>query len=179
MISEFSVRPVAKNNNARSLFFILLGAAAASVAVSYFSPLYKGIIQLASLLFLVAAVLIYTRYIGAAYLYEVGFDSAETPIFVVVQISGKRRSALCRVDIADIADIKRLSGEQYRAYKPEAGMKRYNYTPTLRPAEVYLMQVRSRRERADVFLEISEEYCQTILAFAAEAKSLRLSDDEN
>ncbi len=179
MISEFSVRPVAKNNGARNLFFALLGAAAASVAVSYFSPLYKGIIQLLSLLLLVGAVMIYTRYVGAFYLYEVAFDSEETPIFIVIQVSGKRRSALCRVDLADIADIKRLSGEEYRAYKTELGMKRYNYTPTLRPEEVYLMQVRSRRERADVFLEISEEYCQTILAFAAEAKSLRLSDDEN
>lgn len=178
MISAFSVRPVAKNNGARTLFFALLGAAAASLAVSYFAPLYKGIIQLLSLLLLVGAVMIYTRYVGAFYLYEVAFDSEETPIFVVIQVSGKRRSALCRVDLADIADIKQLSSEEYRAYKTELGMKRYNYTPTLHPSEVYLMQVRSRTERADVFLEISEECRKTILSYAAEAKSLRVAEDD-
>ena len=177
MISEISLRPVAKNKNARMLFFVLLGAAAASVAVSYLVNAYKGIIQLGSLILLVAAVMVYTRYIGAAYLYEVTFDTEGTPVFVVSQLSGKRRSALCRVDLADIAEILRLSGEEYRAYKPEAGMKRYNYTPTLWPDEVHCMKVRARAESADVFLELSAECCDMLLSYAAEARALRAEND--
>lgn len=179
MISEFSVRPVPKNKNARTLFFVLLGAAFASVALSYFAPFYKGVIQLASLILLVGAVMIYTRYIGAYYCYEVAFDSSSAPIFLVTQTSGKRKTALCRIELADVVAIQMLSAEQYRAYKPKAGIKRYHYTPTLRPAEVYLMQVRSHNEQADIFVEISEPCCQTLLSFAAEARAARSIEGED
>lgn len=178
MIREFSVRPVPKNQNARSLFFTLLGAAAASVAASYFLNAYKGLVQLAALILLVAAVMIYTRYVGSSYSYEISHDSEGTPIFVVTQFSGKRGTALCRVSLADVADIKTLTAAEYRAYKPEAGMKRYNYTPTLNPPEVHLMQVRSYREKADVFVELSEEYRSLLLSFVEEARAMRIADDE-
>lgn len=177
MIREFAVRPMPKNKKARTLFFILLSAAAATVIASYFLTSYKGIVQLGSLILLVSAVVIYTRYLGSVYSYEVTYDSDETPIFVVCQLSGKRRTSLCRVDLADIVEISLLSAEAYRAYKTEPGMKRYNYTPTLFPEEVYLMKVRSRTERADVFLELSAECRDTLLAYAATARSLRTEDD--
>ncbi len=178
MISEFAVRPVPKNKNARTLFFVLLGAAAATVGVSYFLTAYKGIVQLGSLILLVAAVVIYTRYIGVVYSYEVSFDGDGTPIFVVCQFSGKRRTSLCRVDLGDISEIETLSAEKYRAYKTEQGTKRYNYTPTLFPPEVNLMKVRGRFERADVILELSAECRDTLLAYAQEAKALRIGDED-
>ena len=178
MIREFSVRPKPKNQNARHLFFVLLGSAAATVILSYFLSSYKGIVQLGSLILLVAAVLIYTRYIGAVYSYEVTFDSDETPIFVVCQFSGKRRTSLCRVDLADVIGIETLTNEAYRAYKTESGTKRYNYTPTLNPPEVHLMRVRSRTERADVFLELSSECRDTLLSYAEYARAARSADEE-
>lgn len=176
MIREFAVRPMPKNQNARRLFFILLGAAVATVAISYFLPSHKGIVQLASLILLVSAVLIYTRYLGSTYSYEVAHDTEGTPIFLVTQLTGKRRTALCRVNLADIQSIEVLTGAQYRAYKPEVGIKKYNYTPTLHPDEVHLMQVRSRTENAVVFLELSEEYRSMLLSFIEEAKALRAMD---
>ena len=177
MIQEFAVRPVPKNQNARRTFFILLGAAAAAVVVSYFLASYKGIIQLAALILLVCAVLVYTRYVGISYYYEVTHDAEGTPLFLVTQLSGKRRTALCRVDLWDIASIETLTGEQYRAYKPERGVKRYNYTPTMRPDTVNLMVVRSRTEKAVVFLELSEEYRDMLLSFVKEAKAMRAEDE--
>lgn len=178
MIQEFAVRPVPKNQNARMLFFAFLGGAAATIAVSYFISAYKGIVQLASLILLVAAVTVYTRYLSAVYSYEVTYDSDRTPIFVVCRFSGKRRTSLCRVDIADIAEIETLSAEQYRAYKTEQGIKRYNYTPTLFPPEVNLMRVRGRYEKADVLLEITAECRDVLLSYVAEARATRLADDE-
>ena len=177
MIQEFAVRPVPKNQNARILFFTLLGGAAAAIAASYFMNAYKGIVQLASLILLVAAVTVYTRYLGAVYSYEVTYDSDGTPIFVVCQFSGKRRTSLCRVDLADIVQIEALSTEQYRAYKTEQGIKRYNYTPTLFPPEVNLMRVRGRHEKADVLLEITAECRDALLSYAAEARATRLAND--
>lgn len=178
MIREFAVRPVPKNQNARRVFFILLGAAAAAVAVSYFLTSYKGIIQLAALILLVVSVLIYSRYLGSSYSYEVTHDSEGTPIFLVTQLSGKRRTALCRVDLSDIVSIEALTGEQYRSYKPESGFRRYNYTPTMGPDTVHLMKVCSRTEKAVVFLELSEEYRAMLVSFAEEARSMR-GDDED
>ncbi len=179
MIREFAVRPVPKNQNARKVFFLLLGAAAATVALSYFLSAYKGIVQLVALIFLVISVLIYTRYVGSSYSYEVAHDSEGTPIFLVTQLSGKRQTALCRVNLCDIVGIEALTGEQYRAYKPEPGIKRYNYTPTMGPAEVHLMRVNSRTEKAVVFLELSEEYCAMLLSFVEEAKALRSIEAED
>ena len=178
MMQEFSVRPVPKNQNARRLFFILLGSAAALVAVSYLMSSYRGIVQLFALILLVASVMIYARYIGSYYTYDLTVDSDGTPIFVVCQYSGKRRSSLCRVDLADITDIKSLTAEQYRAYKTEAGVKRYNYTPTLNPPEVHLLKVRSHSEKADVLLEISAEYCEALLSYAQQARAMRPLDGE-
>ena len=179
MIREFAVRPTPKNQNARTLFFGLLGAAAIAIAASYILTSYKGIVQLGGLILLVAAVMIYTRYVGSVYSYEVATDSEGAPIFIVCQLSGKRRTALCRVDLADIVDIKTLTAAEYRAYKPEAGMKRYNYTPTLNPPVVHLMQVRSYREKADVFVELSEEYKDVLLSFVSEAREMRIADHED
>ena len=178
MIREFAVRPTPKNQNARTLFFGLLGAAAIAIISSYILNSYKGIVQLGGLILLVAAVMIYTRYVGSVYSYEVALDSEGTPIFIVCQLSGKRRTALCRVDLADIVAIQTLTAAEYRTYKPEAGMKRYNYTPTLNPPEVHLMQVRSYREKADVFVELSEEYRALLLSFVEEARAMRIADDE-
>ena len=179
MIREFSVRPVPKNKNARILFFSILGSAAAAVILAYFLESYKGIVQLGALILLVAAVLVYTRYIGAVYSYEVTFDSDETPIFVVCQFSGKRRTSLCRVDLADVVDIEVLTNAAYRAYRTEPGVKRYNYTPTLNPPEVHLMRVRSHTERADVLLELSSECRDTILSYAACARAERSVNEED
>lgn len=178
MIQEFAVRPVPKNQNARRIFFILLGAAAAAVAVSYFLTLYEGIIQLVALILLVVSVLIYSRYLGSSYSYEVTHDSEGTPIFLVTQLSGKRRTALCRVNLSDIASIETLTGEQYRSYKPESGFHRYNYTPTMGPDTVHLMKVCSRTEKAVIFLELSEEYRAMLLSFAEEAKAMRAEDED-
>ena len=179
MIQEFAVRPVPKNQNARRVFFILLGAAAIAVILSYFVSAYKGIVQLGALILLVVSVLIYSRYLGSSYSYEVAHDSEGTPIFLVTQLSGKRRTALCRVDLSDIVSIEALTGEQYRSYKPESGFRRYNYTPTMGPDTVHLMKVCSRTEKAVVFLELSEEYRAMLLSFAEEAKAMRGADDED
>lgn len=178
MIREFAVRPVPKNKNARTLFFVLLGGAAVGMIVSYFMNSYKGIVQLLALILLVAAVTVYTRYIGSVYSYEVSFDSDGTPIFVVCQLSGRRRTSLCRVDLADVLSIDALTAEQYRAYKTEQGVKRYNYTPTLYPPEVHILKVRGRHERADVLLEISAECREALLAYAAEAREMRAMSGE-
>ena len=178
MIQEFAVRPVPKNQNARILFFTLLGGAAAAIAASYFMNAYKGIVQLASLILLVAAVTVYTRYLGAVYSYEVTYDSDGTPIFVVCQFSGKRRTSLCRVDLADVLSIDALTAEQYRAYKTEQGVKRYNYTPTLYPPEVHILKVRGRHEKADVLLEITAECRDVLLSYAAEAREMRAMSGE-
>ena len=178
MIQELSVRPIPKNQNARYAFFGLLGAAAVTVIVSYFLSSYKGVIQLAALLLLVGAVLVYTRYVGCTYYYEVTY-AGETPIFLVSQVSGRRRTALCRVNLSDVIGIEVLTGAEYRAYKPESGMKRYNYTPTLGPSEVHLMRVRSRMEKADVFLELSEEFRTLLLSYAEEARALCAPQDED
>lgn len=178
MIREFSVRPMPKNKNARTLFFILLAAAVATVAVSYFLTLYKGIVQLVALILLVFAVMVYTRYLGAVYSYEVTHDSDTTPIFVVCRFSGKRCTTLCRVDLADIADIEVLTAAAYRAYKPNEKTLRYKYTPTLFPEEVHLMKVRSFHERADIFLELSAECRDTLLSFAADARAQRCANEE-
>ena len=64
MISEFSAKAKSKNNNAKILFFALLGLAVATVAVYISLDKFKGVVGLFAVAFITAAVFIYTKYMS-------------------------------------------------------------------------------------------------------------------
>ena len=162
MISEFSVKAKAKNNNAKFLFFALLSAAAVTAVVYSTVELYKGVIGILALAFITAAVSVYTRYMSAEYYYEITFDYNHNPVFVVRQRVGKKDTTLCRMDLYAITEVTRQDKKERKEHKTPQGYLKYNYTPTLSPDETYLITVFSRYEKAEIRVEISEEFASLI-----------------
>ena len=173
MTSSFSIRPKAANNNAKIVFAITLFISAVIFTFYFFMDKYKGVVGTVGLFVLVTAILIYTKYISPSFCYDVCPDSDDTSVFIVRQVIGKRITTLCRIELADIASVKRETRPEYRAHKTPKGYKKYVYAPTLFPSEIYRLTVLSRYERAEIIIEISEELAELFRSLIIEAKTLR------
>ena len=171
MISPMTIKPEPQNNKAKHIFFACLGSAIVSIALYTMLEKYNGIVGIVALGFITAAIYLYNRYICASYYYDVAVDSNGSPIFVVSQSVGKRQTTLCRVDLSSIMVVKAMSAEERKNYKLASDIARYFYSPTLSPDRVYLLEVRSPYEKADVFVELTDEQAGMISAFAKEARA--------
>lgn len=178
MIRPVSVRPKPQNNYAKGLFFALL-ATAAAISVWYFSlDRYKGVVGMAALCVITAALFVYTKYISQQYIYDITEDYKGSPILVVRAVTGKRESTMCRVDLSSIISVEKESREQRKAHKTPTGYNKYVYSPTVMPDEVYRVTVSSRYEKAEIIIECSEEFASLLSAYANEARELYSSLEE-
>lgn len=178
MINEFFSHAKPTNAKAKRLFITLL-AIGALITVGYAAAdRFKGIIGLFALGAIVGAVFIYTKYIGVEYFYDITFDSAGSPVFVVRQISGKRQTTLCRLDLHSIVKVEMLDAKARASHKAPAGYKRYFYLPTLLPESVILITAHSESEFAEITVEASEEFADLLRAYSKEARETRFDSEE-
>ncbi len=178
MISEITSKIKSANNNARIAFGILLSAAAATFAVYFIIDRYKGLVGLAGIILITAAVLIYTKYVSAEYYYDVTHDSQGYAIFVVRQITGKRQSTLCRIGLSEIVKVEKETRSERRAHKTPMGYRKYVYTPTLFPKDTYRLSTASRYERSEIIVEITDSWADMLREYAAEARIIENAEDE-
>ncbi len=164
------------NNNAKYAFTGLLGAAAAIMVTYFIVDRFKGIIGLFAVAAITAAVLIYTKYIGVEYYYDITFDSEGAPVFVVRQMIGKRQSTLCRVDLHNITKVEKLTKAERSKHKTEPGFRKYVYFPTLFPDSAILIRLNSPHESAEVFIEAPDEFADLLRSYAIEARETRFED---
>ena len=178
MIREMKIRPKASNEKGKRIFLLLLLLSAALFITSLFLPLYQGIVQLFSLIGLTASLFFYNRYLATTYEYEIATDHDGTPVFVVSSYSTKRVSALCRIALWDIREIKRMSRDERRAHQTAKDLAKHDYTPTLSPDFVLCIVQRSRYEKSEIYIESNTAFEELLLAAVEEAKQLRPLDDE-
>lgn len=192
MIREFSINPKPENNKAR-IFTAVLGTLGAFIfGVSMFIELYRGVVALVGMLFIVAALTIAVKYLLSEFTYEITSADGEW-LFVVGQRSGKRYTTLCRVSLASVVSIKKKVREKkekldaydrlqrlngFRYFKSYQNYQRYVYVPTLMPDTYYEMTVSSRYEKAKVSLQLTDEMAELLLAYAEEARLLSPDEDE-
>lgn len=156
MIKEISYLAKPKNKKAKSVMLGLLGSSIILVAAATWTPKYSGIVWVFALAFITATIYVYNRYVGAEYVYEI-IDPSR-PSFVIGMRVGKTARTMARLDLYAIKEIRRLTKEEYRKYKPEKGILKYPYYPTMFSDEIYLLSVRSDYENADVFIEADSEF---------------------
>lgn len=182
MINEIYSHVKPSNTKAKRLFILLMGLsallAAGAVALNIFGGPYKGVVAFCGCISIVAAVFIYTKYIGVEYYYDVTFDSEGTAVFVVRQVTGKRESTLCRIDLWSITKIEKLTAKERSAHKAQAGFKRYFYLPTLSPDSVILITIRSEYENAEIVIEANDEFASMLKGYAREARESRFDGEE-
>ena len=179
MIRDFSVTPKPKNKNAKILMCAFFVIALISLVITIFIDRYKGVVGMITLASLTTAILVYTKYVSVTFHYDIVSEGMDEPLFVVRQTVGKRNVTLCRIALADISKVEKETAAQRRAHKSAPGVSRYVYTPTLSPAENHRIFVSSRYEKAEIVVEISDEFSEMLTSMALEARSLRaLEDDE-
>ncbi len=171
MILEFSVRPKPSNNKAKYTCLACFITAAAALIVTLFIPSYKSIVGIVCLVFLTAALFIYTKYLASEYLYDITFDSVGKAVFVVRQRTGKRDSTMCRIDLSSIESVTEETKEQRRAHTTPSGTLKYNYLPTMSPdATLRIISVMAH-ERSEIVIEASAEFAALLRDYSAEARS--------
>ena len=188
-MNEMIVRPKAQNEKGKRVFLLTLIGCAVTFVASLMLPSYSGIVQLLSLILLCISLYFYNRYVGSTYTYEIASDEMGGALFIVRQEVGKRSSTHCRMSVRNLRSAKRLSQEELREYKrrrnrmkrhtlptaeeredslyaPSADVGVYFYGPTFLPESVCLLSFRGRFERADVFIECTDELCEYLLSLS-------------
>ena len=160
MYNETSCVVRSKNKVARYVLMGLIGSAAIFIAAASLTPRYSGLVWLVAFAFAVSAIYVFNRYVAAEFCYSI-LDTG-VPSLVITQKVGKTVRTMARLDISSIAEVRLLSGKEYRAHKRDKGVLKYSYFPTMCPAGLYLVSVRSNYENADVFIEADESFVKAI-----------------
>ena len=166
MIKDFSVIPKPQNKKSVVLMSVFFVLAIIALAVTFFLEKYKGVVGMIILASLTTAILIYTKYVSVVFHYDIIGEGVDEPLFVVRQTVGKKNVTLCRIALADITSVKRETAAERRAHKTPMGVMRYVYTPTLMPSWSFRITVSSRYEKAEIILEITEEFAQMLLSLS-------------
>ncbi|MBQ7386933.1 MAG: hypothetical protein IJW03_02075 [Clostridia bacterium] len=177
MINELSAKAKSSNNNAKVAFYVTFIAAVVIFGVSFILPRFSGLVGNVGLIMIVAAVLIYSKYVSPEYYYDVTHDSAGSAVFVVRMITGKRQSTFCRIGLAEIVKIERESAEERKKHKTPRDTKKYSYCPTLMPSITYRIYTRSRYEKAEIIIEVSDEFASLLERYAAEARLIEADEE--
>ena len=163
MVKEMSCVAKSKNKVAKYVFIGLFGTALIVACAASLVQKYSGLVWTAAFAFAVSAIYVYNRYVGAEYVYSVTDDGR--PSFTVTQTVGKTSKTLARLDLYNITDVRMLSGVDLKKYKPEKGVIKYGYYPTMRPDSLLLISVRSSDENADVLIEADGEFASAISSY--------------
>lgn len=178
MISEISFRPKPSNNKAKVTFYTCLAIGLGVALFSMTLELYRGVVGVLAIPFIVAAVYTYQRYMGANYSYDVVCGDSGA-LFVVRQLIGKRSSTLVCIDLASVGSVKRLEREALSAYKPAKDTAVYRVCPTMSPEFCYCISSSTRYSKTEILVELTAEAAALISSYAAEAKELKANEDDD
>ena len=157
------------------LFFVL---SFISLIVAVFMEKYKGVVGLVTLALLTTAILVYTKYVAVVFHYDLVVEDVDEPLFVVRQTVGKRNVTLSRIALANINSVEKQTRAERRARKT-VGVSRYIYTPTLSPDESFCISISSRTEKAEIIVEMSDEFSEMLTSLVKEAKAMRESEEQD
>ena len=193
MISPFRINPKPENNKAKVAVAILGTLGGVIFLVSMQIARYQGLVALAAMMLIVAALTISVKYILSEFTYEITESDGEW-LFVVGQQSGKRYTTLCRVGLASVVSIEkkkrgekddglyfadqRLANAFLRSNLIHKEHQRYFYLPTMMPDSYYVMTVENRHEKAKIALQLTDGMADLLRTYAEEARLLAPNDDD-
>lgn len=157
MHNEMTLSVKSRNNAARYIFLGLIGTAIIFIIAANLGLGLSGILWLIALGFITAAIYVYNGHVAAEYYYEIRNDGGRES-FVINMRVGKTSRTLARLDLWAISEVRLMTRKEYRAHKCEKGVIKYPYFPTMFPESVYLVSIRSEYEKADIFIEATEEF---------------------
>ena len=156
--------PTAKNNSAKLLVAILTIIGVACYLVTLFVPLYRGLLVLFCVLFLVAAIFVAYKYLLTSYVYSIFAQGQTPPCLLVEQKQGKRSSLVLRVPLSAVLSLEPYDGRAYPA-------KCYVFTATMRGGAYQILHAREGGREFCVKLEADETFLATLRTAIFEKKS--------
>lgn len=173
MIIETFIKAEPSNNKARVAFALCLSGGIALALLSTIVPLYKGLVSIGGVILLIAGIALFSKYVASVYYYDITFDSYGAPIFVVRQVSGKRESTLCRIDVADIVKAEKETPKERRKHKTPFGYRKYSYLPTLMPKSTHRLTVHGKYENCEIIIECGDRLSGLLMEYSEEARRMR------
>lgn len=146
----YDYRPPRQNAVARLLTLLLIALAAASFVTSAFVPSLAVIPQTIGLVLLIPAIQLMTRYIATRYLYRIRpYDDGNTDLEIYAYRGGAHMQLVCRVGLEEITAATPLSAQNA---KPPHGIRRYNYSPDIRPQSALVLSITNSDGDCEVLL---------------------------
>ena len=176
-MTDFTYKPTPQNKRAIYLFIAFAIGAVAFTILYITIGQYRGLVGLVAMMFVVAAVFMYTRYMAAEYYYDVLVND-ETPILVVRHRLGRRDTTMCRVELYNVVSIERQTKADRKAHLTPEDHVRFTYSPTVDPEITYLITTASRTEKAEITIEADEEFAAAFMACVNEAKARYTTADD-
>ncbi len=167
-ILDFTYRPKTKVREARLVMFGALIIAALLVIASVISPKYKGVISLFAVVALIVVVFVFTRYLSAQYAYAVMTTAQGENMLIVTKTVGKNMTTLAMIRLYEIVSVESLVDQRQKT--PERDERKFNFCPSMKPDEIFVMRTRGRYERRLILLEINEACAARLLNYAKIAK---------
>ena len=132
---EYSYSPKAKTNNIKLITGVLFFAAVilygliCSVEIKF-----EGVIGLVAILCFVGSILLLTRYVYRKQIYRIVERNADSYDLVIDEITGKSKTSVCRVALANIERAQIRDEKNAAELKKAArGRKKFSYCPDLFP----------------------------------------------
>lgn len=160
MNNEFSCSVTPRNKVAKYVLGGLLGSSAIFVTAAILTPKYSGLVWMVAFIFIVASIFVYNRYVGAEFCYSV--ERLDGHVLIISQKVGNTVKTMARLDIESIEDVRYLTYKELRAHKCPRDVVKYSYYPTMHPAGLYLVFVRSRYEVAEVLIDVDETFASAL-----------------
>ena len=176
-IYEFTYRPVAEKRPAAVVFGIIMAMSLVIVIASESAEKYKGVISLAAVILICAAIYIFVRFLASDYAYILIFDNNGLPNLIVTKTVGKSVTTLFTALITDIQDIKAESPEERKKHRTPSGTKKYNYTVSLIPGTVYRVYTSGKEGKSEILMEFNEAVRERLLEYSAIARAYEIDGE--
>lgn len=165
-IIPFSYRRLADKRRAFPVFFILIGISAVLVVASMVATKYSGLVSLASICTMTAALMIYVRYIVSDYTYSVREGENNQSFLIFTKIVGKRQSMMGCIPLYAIKSIEKFTKEGLKQEKIDKGVHKYNFAPSFAPDEIYVIKAQTRTLKYFVVIEGTDELRDRLLEYS-------------
>ena len=131
--------PTPQNQRAKRIATALFAAAMLLFALSGIRALpYRSVPQLLSFALLTAAIAVCVRYLYRGYCYRID-ASEDGPELVVLEISKRGSTAVCRLSMAALLALEPWSRKLAEKKRTPKNLKIYNYCVDVNPTDAYLL----------------------------------------
>ncbi len=171
----------AKRKNKAAAVTVALSSAASAVLL-LLGPLFgvlRAYSEVLGLVVLSFAILVAGRYLLKDFVYMLGETEDGDCEFTVIEVQGKRRTAVCRIALSEIDGAFVETPEERGAIKERLReTKRYDYCPDLLPYRSLYLLFSDRDRAVSVRIEPDEKMEELILRLSDSLRARRMDGEE-